>query len=427
MVPTAIKQQDHAMSKITTPSAAAKGSAMSRRTFISGSSTAAIGLAIAPAVLTARADDTPKIRLGLMGCGGRGQFIANLFENHGGYKWVAVSDYFEDRVNSVGEKFKIDPRNRFTGLSGYRRMLDQDLDAVVIQTPPYFHPDQVEASVQAGKHIYLAKPLAVDVPGCHSIAENGRRATAKKLCFLVDFQTRAHPSYQEVVRRVQQGMIGRIVSVESNYQTSTMFANLDNQMRARPDDRELKLRAWALDRALSGDVITEQNIHTLDVVSWFLDSEPLRAYGTGGRARNFVGNCWDHYALIFYYPKDVIVSFCSKQVGFGFDDIMCRVYGEKGTADTHYFGKVNVRSNEDAFNGGEMTNLYTDGTVLNIDTFHASITQADYSNPTVAASVRSNLVTILGRTAAYQNREVTWEEVIKSKEKLEADLRGLKV
>jgi myo-inositol 2-dehydrogenase / D-chiro-inositol 1-dehydrogenase len=415
------------MPKTTDHSVAPQGSELTRRQFIAGSSAAALGLAMAPARLVSGAGDRPKIRLGLMGCGGRGQFIANLFAKHGGYEWVAVSDYFQDRVDQVGNKFNIDPKHRFTGLSGYRRLLDQKLDAVVIQTPPYFHPEQVEAAVQAGKHLYLAKPLAVDVPGCLEIGENGKRATEKKLCFLVDFQTRAHPSYQEVVRRVQQGMIGRIVSVESNYQTSTMFANLDNQMRARPDDRELKLRAWALDRALSGDVITEQNIHTLDVVSWFLDSEPLRAYGTGGRARNFVGNCWDHYALIFYYPKDVIVSFCSKQVGFGFDDIMCRVYGEKGTADTHYFGKVNVRSNEDAFNGGEMTNLYTDGTVLNIDTFHASITQADYSNPTVAASVRSNLVTILGRTAAYQNREVTWEEVIKSKERLEADLRGLKV
>jgi predicted dehydrogenase len=181
-----------------------------------------------------------------------------------------------------------------------------------------------------------------------------------------------------------------------------------------------------LDRAYSGDVITEQNIHALDVVSWFMNTEPIRAYGTGGRAREFVGNCWDHFAVIYYYPNDVIVSFSSKQVGFAYDDIMCRVYGLKGTADTHYSGKVTFRSTEDAFNG-DTPNLYQDGAVRNIATFHSNLMKSDFYNATVAPSVRSNLVTILGRTAAYRNREVTWDELMKANEKLEADLRGLKV
>jgi myo-inositol 2-dehydrogenase / D-chiro-inositol 1-dehydrogenase len=227
------------------------------------------------------------------------------------------------------------------------------------------------------------------------------------------------------VQRVHRGEMGEIVSVEANYQTNTMFAGVDAQIRAHPDDRELRLRAWALDRALSGDVITEQNIHALDVVSWFLNSDPIRAYGTGGRARDFLGDCWDHFAVIYYYPKDVVVSFSSKQVGFGYDDIMCRVYGHKGTADTHYSGKVTFRSNEDAFNG-DTPNLYMDGVVRNITAFHKAVTSGDYSNPTVQPSVRSNLVTILGRTAAYKGGEVTWNEMIKANETLKADLRGLK-
>lgn len=399
---------------------------MTRRSFLAGTGAAALGLALAEPQVIRGADANSKINIGLIGCGGRGQWIIDLFGKHGGYNVVAASDYFEDRVNRVGEKFNIDAKRRFTGLAGYRRVLEQDLDAVVIQTPPYFHPEQVAAAVDAGKHVYLAKPLAVDVPGCQSIGESGKKATEKKLCFLVDFQTRAHPAYQEVVKRVHGGEIGRIVSVETNYQTSTMFASLDAQIRKNPDDKELRLRAWALDRALSGDVITEQNIHALDVVSWFLNAEPIKAYGTGGRARDFIGNCWDHFAIIFYYPNNVIVSFCSKQVGFGYDDIMCRVYGMTGTVDTHYDGKVTLRSNEDAFNG-ETPGLYGDGAVRNIATFHKQVTSGDCSNPTVAPSVRSNLVTILGRTAAYQNKEVTWNEVLRAGEKLEADLRGLKV
>ena len=399
---------------------------MNRRQFLAGTGAAALGLALVEPGLVRGADANSKINIGLIGCGGRGQWIIDLFGKHGGYNVVAAADYFQDRAGEVGKKFNIDPKHLYSGLSGYRRLLEQNLDAVVIQTPPYFHPEHAAAAIDAGKHVYLAKPLAVDVPGCHSIRESGQKATAKKLCFLVDFQTRAHPDYQEVVRRVHRGEMGRIVSVETNYQTSTMFAERDAQIRAHPEDRELRLKFWAVDRALSGDVITEQNIHALDVVSWFLNAEPIRAYGTGGRARDFVGNCWDHFAVVFYYPNDVLVSFSSKQVGYGYDDIMCRVYGMKGTADTHYSGKVTFRSNEDAFNG-DTPNLYQDGAVRNIATFHNNVLKGDCYNLTVPPSVRSNLVTILGRTAAYRNREVTWDEVMKANEKLEADLRGLRV
>ena len=158
-----------------------------------------------------------------------------------------------------------------------------------------------------------------------------------------------------------------------------------------------------------------------------MDAHPLRAYGTGGRARPFVGDCWDHFAVIFTFPQDVVVSFASKQVGAGIDDIMCRVYGQQGYADTHYFGRVLVRATDDGFNGGEMTNLYTDGAVNNIATFHQSILAGDFTNPTVAPSVRSNLTTILGRTAAYRRAEVTWEEMMKANEAWEVSLKGLRV
>ena len=407
-------------------SSAGQRQEITRRKFIAGASAAAFTFNVLVPGLARGAEANSKISLGLIGCGGRGRWIADLFEKNGGYKVAAVADYFQDRADEAGDKFKVAANHRYAGLSGYRRLLEQKLDAVAIESPPYFHPEHAAAAVEAGKHVYVAKPIAVDVPGCLSIGESGAKATGKKLCFLVDFQTRAHPAYQETVKRVHKGDIGRIVSVEANYQTSTMFANLDAQLRANPNNPETRLRLWSLDKVLSGDVITEQNIHALDVVSWFLDAEPIRAYGTGGRAREFIeGSCWDHFAVIFYYPKDVTVSFCSKQVGLGYDDILCRVYGMKGYADTHYFGKVTLRSDEEVYNG-EMNNLFTDGVVRNIATFRDNITKADCSNPTVAPSVRSNLTTILGRTAAYRQREVTWAEIMKANEKLEADLKGLK-
>lgn len=398
---------------------------LTRRRFLGGTGAAALSFAILKPAVVGGATANSKIDLGLIGCGGRGEWITNLFLKHGGYSLVAVMDYFQDKADAVGERFGVPTAKRFTGLSGYRRLLEERLDAVVIQSPPYFHPEQAAAAVEAGKHVFLAKPVAVDVPGCRLIGESGQRATEQKLCFLVDFQTRAHPSYQEAVKRVHRGEIGRLVAIESNYLTSTMFSALAAQLRTNPRNPELRLRAWALDRVLSGDVITEQNIHTLDVVTWFTHADPVRAYGTGGLARGF-GTCWDHFHVLFYFPNQLEASFLSKQVGHGIDDIMCRVYGETGYADTHYFGEVSVRSREDAFNGGRLTNLYTDGTVRNIATFHEAITKGDVSNPTVAPSVRSNLTTILGRTAAYQNREVTWDEMLKTGEKWEFSVQGLR-
>jgi myo-inositol 2-dehydrogenase/D-chiro-inositol 1-dehydrogenase len=401
-------------------------SALTRRQFLAGAGASALTLAVAQPALASGAEDAAKINLGLIGCGGRGTWIADLFLKNGHYNLVAVADYFPDKAEAAGEKFQVDKARRFTGLSAYQRLLEQQIDAVAIISPPYFHPEQATAAVEAGKHVYCAKPIAVDVPGCRAMAESGRKATEKKLVFVVDFQTRAHPSYQEAVRVVHAGGIGRIISGEAGYQTGDIWSPMDATLRDHPNDDETRLRCWGADRTLSGDIITEQNIHSLDVATWILDAAPLRAYGAGGRTRPPLPNgVWDNFSVIFEFPNDVRVTFSSKQAGKAWEDIGCRVYGQTGTIDTHYFGAVKVLC-DDAYNGGTMTNLYTDGVVNNIATFYQAITGADYSNPTVAPSVRSNLTTILGRTAAYRRAEVMWDEMLKSNEKWDAGLKGLK-
>ena len=398
---------------------------MTRRRFIGGTSASVLAFTILKPSLRGAAEANSKIDLGLIGCGGRGKWIANLFQKHGGYNIVAVADYFQDHAEEAGEQFRVPAIHRYTGLSGHRKLLEQKLDAVVIETPPYFHPIHAAAAVEAGKHVYLAKPIAVDVPGCLTVEQSGKAATAKKLCFLVDFQTRANKLYQDAVQRVHQGELGKIVSVEATYQCGATWEKMDQLLRQDPKNPETRLRAWGVDRVLSGDIITEQNIHALDVACWMLDAQPLRACGTGGRTREFLGNCWDHFAVIYYFPNDIIVSFNSHQSGFGYDDILCRVYGLKGTADTHYFGKITVKTTDYA-NSADVGNLYTDGVVTNISTFYDSITKSECSNPTVRPSVRSNLTTILGRMAAYKNGFVTWQQMMRSNEKCVADLKGLK-
>lgn len=398
---------------------------LNRRQFLAGTGASVLAFTVLQPGLVGAADANNKIDIGLIGCGGRGKWIADLFRKDGHYNLVAAADYFQERVDAVGQQFNVPAASRFAGLSGYRRLLEQKLDAVVIESPPYFHPEHAAAAVDAGKHVYVAKPIAVDVPGCLTIEESGRKATARKLCFLVDFQTRANKLYQDAIQRVHQGELGKIVSVEANYQCGATWDHMDAVLRKDPKNPETRLRAWGVDRLLSGDIITEQNIHALDVACWMLDAAPLKAYGTGGRKREFLGDCWDHFAVIYYFPNDLVVSFNSHQSGFGYDDIMCRLYGLKGTVDTHYFGKVTVKTT-DYYNSAEVGNLYADGVVGNIKTFYENVTQGNYANLTVAPSVRSNLTTILGRTAAYKNEVVTWDQMLKRKEKFAPDLKGLK-
>jgi myo-inositol 2-dehydrogenase / D-chiro-inositol 1-dehydrogenase len=392
---------------------------LSRRGFLAG--TAATGLAIVRPDLVAGSQANSKITLGLIGCGGRGKWIAELFQKHGGYQVVATADYFADRAANAAEKLGVGAAHAFGGLSGYKRILDAKPDAVVIESPPYFHPEQAMAGIEAGCHVYCAKPIAVDVPGCLTIAEASRKGSEKKRCVLIDFQTRTNGFYQEAVRRVHAGDIGPVVSGEAVYYCgATWGGQIDMKS---PEDR---IRHWGLDRILSGDVITEQNIHALDVATWIADAAPLKAVGLcGHKGRADSGTCNDHFAAIYTFPNDIVVSFASKQYGAGYDDIGCRMYGPKGTIETHYFGLVFISGGK-PYQGGKMNNLYTEGAVQNIATFHKSIAAGDVSNPTVAQSVRSNLTTILGRTACYRTAEVTWDEMMKTAEKLEFPRIGLK-
>jgi predicted dehydrogenase len=404
------------------------GRSVSRRQFVQQAGTLT-SLTFLPATSLRSYAASQKIKLGLVGCGGRGVWIADLFQKHGGYEITAVADYFKDKVDEAGGKFNVPESRRYIGLSGYKRLLESKVDAVAIESPPYFHPEQAAAAVDAGANVYLAKPIAVDMPGCHSVAESGKKATAKKLCFYVDFQTRAQEFFVEAMKRVHTGALGDFTFGEATYHADNPFNDKYQFLEADPNNAENRLRAWGLDRALSGDIITEQNIHTLDVASWIMNSEPLYALGTGGlKGRRKMGSCWDHFAILFQYPNNVGVTFSSRQFnGHGTrpEGIRNRMFGSKGALETEYGGQVLIRG-ENFYRGGQTPRIYEEGAVNNIAAFHANILAGKVENPTVAESVRSNLVTILGRSAAYQQKTVTWEEVLRSKERMEPLLKGLK-
>jgi predicted dehydrogenase len=390
---------------------------LDRRGFLAAGAGAA-GLSIVAPRHVRGSQANSKIELGIIGCGNRGGWIGRLFVEHGGYQIVAAADYFRDRVDQFGEQFGIEQSRRHTGLSGYKAMLDSKPDAVVIETPPYFHPEQAMAAVDAGCHVFQAKPLAVDVPGCMTFLEAGKKATGKGLCLLVDFQTRANEHYQEAVRRVHAGDIGPIVNGEAVYYCGPTWGRQIDALRQDPQNAELQLRSWGLSRVLSGDVITEQNIHALDVAAWIVDADPVKACGTGSRKTRSgePGDCYDNFAAVFTFPDDVVVNFTSGQFSKGYQDIGCRVFGPAGSIDTHYFGEVAILG-EKPYPAVKLDGLFKSGAQNNIATFHQSVTQGDCTNATVAPSVRSNLTTILGRTAAYRRAEVAWKEILEAGEK----------
>ena len=401
----------------------------SRRDFIACAGSTALSLSLVRSGAVRGSAANSRIRLGVIGCGGRGSWITEHFVEHGGYEIAAAADYFPDRLDDFCEKYDIPANRRYSGLSGYARLIEDGVDAVAIESPPYFHPQQAAEAVKAGCHVYLAKPVAVDVPGCRLISASAAEAAARERCFFVDFQTRADPFFIEALRRVHQGAIGDFAFGESSYHAGNPFVKYMPILAADPSNAENRLRAWGLDRALSGDIITEQNIHTLDVASWIMNREPVYAMGTGGhKVRTDVGTCWDHFALIFQYPGNVGITFSSRQFeGHDTvpDGIRNRMFGSKGVLETEYGGQVMIRG-ENFYRGGSSPSIYRDGAVANIAEFHRCVSEGDYGNTTVAPSVRSNLLTILGRTAAYRGEPVFWYQIVKSDERLEADLDGLR-
>ena len=400
-------------------------SGVSRRGFIAGA-TAATVLQTKTA-LGYQANS--KVSIGLIGCGGRGTWIANLFKEHGGYEIAALHDYFQDRVDAAGDKFGVDPSARFTGLKGYERMLEKKIDAIVIESPPYFHPEQAAAGVAAGKHVYVAKPIAVDVPGCKSIEKSGADATKAGLCFLIDFQTRADQYYIEAIRRVhEEKALGSLAFGESTYHAGVPWVRQKEAALEAATNPEARLRAWGVDQILSGDIITEQNIHTIDVMSWIMDAPPVCAFGTGGRKVRDYGNCWDTFSITFQYADNVGIAFSSRQFnGHGSkpDGIRNRMFGVDGVLETAYGGDTLIRG-RNFYRGGSSPAIYKEGAATNIATFHKSIQNGDCTNPTVAPSVRSNLCTVLGRTAAYKGEIVQWDDLLKCEKKLDPNLKGLK-
>jgi myo-inositol 2-dehydrogenase / D-chiro-inositol 1-dehydrogenase len=360
------------------------------------------------------------VEFGLVGCGSRGTWIGASFQEFTGARLVALADVLPDRMEAVSQKIKAaSSTRRYKGLQGYQELAASKLDVVVIESPPYCHPEQAAAAIQAGRHVYMAKPVAVDVAGCRSIIATGEKAKGK-LSFFVDFQFRAREVFRELASRVHGGAIGRPVLGHVYYHTGRL------RRKDQPGDSAAvaRMRNWVFDKALSGDIIVEQNVHALDAGDWLLNARPVQAYGTGGRkARVDVGDCWDHFVVAYWYPDDVKVDFSSTQCIKGYNDICARVYGVEGTAEARYNGTA-VITGPQPWKGAEKDDTGRQGTIDNIRMFVENV-RAGRTVDNAAEAAGSTLTAVLGRMAAYGQRIVTWDEMMRSNEKLDYKLEGL--
>lgn len=387
-----------------------------RRNFLSS---AGAGLLILRPETVFGSQANSALEIGLIGCGARGNMIAAMFKEYTGARVVALHDVFADRLELTRQKLQAPDARLYRGYDGYQDLVASRLDAVVIESPPYARPEQAAAAVRAAKHAFMAKPVAVDVWGSKIFTAAAREA-AGKLSFFTDFQFRGVEACQECVARVRRGDIGRPVVGHVYYHTGRLTAKHQPGESAEA----ARMRNWVFDKALSGDIIVEQNIHALDAACWMLDAAPVAAYGTGGRlVRTDVGDCWDHFVVIYWFPDEIKVDFSSTQCIRGYNDICSRIYGSEGTAEMHYYASTAITGAK-PWQGPEKLDTHRQGTLNNIRAFVESIRSGKFLN-NGEETARSNLTAILGRVAAYRNARVSWDEMMRSEEKLDLRLPRL--
>ncbi len=397
-----------------------------RRKFVQTATLTAAATLLRPAGVHAAGSDV--LRVGLVGCGSRGTGAASqALRADKQTQLTAMADVFPDRLQlsleslkklpDVGEQIAVNPERQFIGFDAFERLLQTDVDVVLLATPPHFRPQQLAACVAAGKHVFAEKPVAVDAPGVRSVRESCERAEQRGLSIVSGLCMRYSKGFQETIARIQDGAIGRVVALMANDYRGPIWVK-----PRKPDwtDMHWQMRNWYYFTWLSGDFNVEQHVHYLDVCSWVLgDRYPDSAIGLGGRQVRVdteFGNIFDHHSVTYEYKDGVrLFSNCRQMAGCA-NDMTALVLGTNGTA---------VLS--DSRRGLGLRSLGGDWTYRHAgkDDFY------QYEHDALFASIRSGkplnngeymanstLLAIQGRMATYSGELVTWAQAAESKENL---------
>lgn len=364
---------------------------------------------------------TRKVKLGLIGCGGRGPWLGELFMRHGGYEIHAVADYFPDRAAKAGDKFGVDKARRFSGLSAYQRLLDSGVEAVVVVNVPRFHPDHGHAAIEAGCHVFAAKPVAVDVPGALKVQAAGQLAARKNLTYLVDYQMGTDPVNIDVVRRIHEGGLGTLRHIDS-LGFSPPWS--EPEIKTAED----RLRRWHATTALSGDVIVENTVHSINAVLWVSGMRPSRASGSARICRPDPRTDFREVYLVTYEFDDGLLwtHRCQSLRNHLDWALKLDVHGDEATALVNYRGKSHLRGGPMHIGPRPVVSLYDQGAIRNIATFHRNIVEGRPDSATAQQAGDDALTAVLGREACRRETSLTMEELIAENTRLKYDLTGLK-
>jgi len=394
----------------------------SRRAFLKSSAVAAGGAALLGQLSigqSAHAAGDDVIRVGLVGCGGRGTGAASqALHVKGNVKLVAMGDAFKDAVDSslanlkkddeLKDRIDVPAERQFAGFDAYKQVIDSGVDLVILATPPGFRPIHLAAAVAAGKHVFMEKPVAVDAPGVRSVLASTEEAKKKGLALGVGLQRHHQPEYIETIQRLRDGAIGDILAARVYWNGAGVWVR---ERKPEQTEMEYQVRNWYYFNWLSGDHIVEQHIHNMDVINWLKNAYPVAAQGMGGREvrkGKDTGEIFDHHAVEFEYADGTrMFSYCRHIPGC-WDSVTEHVIGTNGTSDISA-SVIRPKSGDAWKYRGKRGNPYQ----IEHDDLFASIREGKPLNEGEMGAL-SSMTAILGRLATYSGKLLKFEEALAS-------------
>jgi myo-inositol 2-dehydrogenase / D-chiro-inositol 1-dehydrogenase len=397
---------------------------MTRRAFVQATAAAATVGLVMPAGLYATGSDV--IRVGLIGCGGRGTGAArDCMRAADGIEIVALGDLFQDRLeqcrtqlarvtsedSGLATKYKVTPERCFVGFDAYQKVIDSGVDLVLLATPPGFRPMHLAAAVAAGKHVFAEKPVAVDAAGVRSTLATYEEARRKGLAIVVGTQRRHQAEYLATISRLHEGAIGQVLSGQVFWNQGSLWSRVQEPNWS---DTEWQIRNWLYFTWLSGDHIVEQHVHNIDVANWVLGEHPIRAVGVGGRQCRVeprFGHIYDHFAIDYEYPSGGrVLSMCRQMQG------ATNIIGENfiGTR-----GSSNAAGRIDGPNAWQFAPAERPiGAMVQEHINLIASMRAGRPLNELKQVAESTLTAIMGREAAYTGQTITWQEMLEADQNL---------
>jgi len=399
-----------------------------RRTFLGNTAQIGAGAAVLGSLAVPRsvhAAGTETLKVGLVGCGGRGTGAAmDALSSDGQAVLVAVADTFADRAEeslnqlrgekTIAERVQVTPESIFTGFDGYKNVVDS-CDVVLLATPPHFRPEHFAYVVEKGKHCFIEKPIAVDTPGIKSVMESSRKAKEKNIAVVSGLCWRYDLKVREMMRQIlEQEAIGEIVAIESSYNTGLLWHRGNDPKWSQ---MEYQVRNWLYHTWLSGDHIMEQAIHSLDKTAWLLgDQSPVKATSLAGRQQRtdpLYGNVYDHFAVFYEYPTGQRVYFTCRQQDNCSARVDERVLGTNGQAEILRGDLYNRKGDRKWRYKGEQPSMYR----VEHEELFSSIRKGKPIN-NGEYMCNSTAIALMGRMAGYTGQTVTWDQLMNSTERL---------